>query len=113
MYYGNKSLLNEIWLNIIGNAIKFSNMNGEIDIDIIKDFDQLKVIIKDNGIGMDSETLAHVFEQFYQADSAHSIAGNGLGLPLVKKIVELCQGNITITSQLHAGTEVTIILPIE
>lgn len=113
MYYGNQDLLNEIWLNIIGNAIKFSNIDGIIKISMIKNYDQVQINIKDNGIGMDVDTLAHVFEQFYQADSAHSIEGNGLGLPLVKKIVEICHGDITLKSELNKGTEVIITLPIE
>ena len=67
--------------------------------------------MRDNGIGIPKNSLPHIFEKFYQADSSHATKGNGLGLPLAKKIVEMCGGRIGVQSDLGKGTEFTVILP--
>jgi signal transduction histidine kinase len=61
---------------------------------------------------MDDETQRHIFEKFYQGDTAHASSGNGLGLSIVKRIVDLCEGSITVKSCLGFGTEVTVELPV-
>lgn len=68
--------------------------------------------IKDTGIGMNSETKNHIFDKFYQGDTSHITAGNGLGLAMVKKIIYLHNGNIEIKSQLNKGTIITVTLPV-
>lgn len=110
-YLGNKEMLNQVWLNLLENAIKFSFDNGLIEIELTQINQEIKIIFKDHGIGIKEEDLAHVFEKFYQADKAHTTIGNGLGLPLVKKIIKLCQGNIDIQSTYNVGTLITITLP--
>ena len=65
----------------------------------------------DRGIGMDQQIISHIFERFYQGDRAHASEGNGLGLPLVKRIVELCNGNIRVESQYGKGTNFIVTLP--
>ena len=69
--------------------------------------------VTDNGIGMDKATTERIFEKFYQGDSSHTTGGNGLGLAMVKRIVELCGGRIRVKSELNKGTQFTVYLPIE
>jgi signal transduction histidine kinase len=112
-YYGNEALLEQVWFNIIDNAIKNSNNGGSIIIGIaITDF-EVSVSISDNGCGMDEEVQKHLFEKFYQGDASRKSEGNGLGLAIVKRIVDLCNGKILVDSKLYKGTKFTIILPKE
>lgn len=71
------------------------------------------VRIVDHGEGMDAETQTRVFEKFYQGDTAHATEGNGLGLPLVKRIVDLCRGKVTVQSAPGRGTTFAVYLPVE
>ncbi|OBR91393.1 MULTISPECIES: cell wall metabolism sensor histidine kinase WalK [Clostridium] len=108
-----KELLNEVWINILNNSIKFTQTYGEIYISISKSDKGAKVIIKDNGIGMTTDTITHIFERFYMADKARSRknGGSGLGLSIVKKIVEIHKGFIDVKSSLGIGTTFSIIIP--
>ncbi len=110
-FFGPEELLEQVWQNIIGNAIKFSNENGEIAISLSKTDDDVHISIADNGIGMDETTCAKVFEKFYQGDTSHSSEGNGLGLALVKRIVKICDGLVSVKSELGKGTTFFITLP--
>lgn len=112
-FLGNKDLLSQVWINLINNAIKFSKDNGIIEVKLYAQDKEIKVHINDNGIGMNRDTLSHVYNKFYQGDTSHSVVGNGLGLPLVKKIIDLCQGTITIESQENVGTSITVTLPVD
>ena len=111
-YCGNAEVLSQLWVNLLSNAIKFTPEGGKIVIRLTKDSECVKVMVRDNGIGMSHETLQHVFEKFYQGDRSHSVDGNGLGLSLVKRIVELCGGTISIESEEGNGTTVYVSLPI-
>ena len=103
-------MLSQVWVNILSNSIKFSPDNTTITVrSQIKD-KKIRIDICDQGEGMDENTLGHIFERFYQGDSAHSSEGNGLGLPLVKRIVELCGGRIRVESQKGRGTVFTVFL---
>ncbi|WP_314060851.1 HAMP domain-containing sensor histidine kinase [uncultured Vagococcus sp.] len=97
-----------IWRNILENALKFTSEDGTISLSQTSDQDSLTVIIKDNGCGMDEHTLKHLFDKFYQGDTSHSGKGNGLGLALVMRVIELIDGQITVTSQLEIGTTFVI-----
>lgn len=108
---GKEDILYHVWTNLLDNAIKFSDVGGTITIAAYKSDDGVTVEITDNGIGMLAETASHIFDKFYQADISHSTAGNGLGLPLVKKIVELHHGAISVKSRTGAGTSFYISLP--
>lgn len=103
-FFGNQEMLSQVWLNVIGNSIKFSKEGSTITIRASKADGRIKVSIADQGEGMDEQTLNHIFERFYQGDSAHSSEGNGLGLPLVKRIIELCGGTIRVESEKGKGT---------
>lgn len=111
-YSGQQSNLFQVWTNLIGNAIKFTSENGTISISIEKTTDTLQVIISDNGIGMSKETQAHIFEKFYQGDTSRKAHGNGLGLPLCRRIVELCGGKIAVESEENKGSKFTVLLPL-
>ena len=101
-YYGNEELFLQVWTNIIENAVKFSRENGEIDF--------IKVYIEDKGIGMNEEVVSHIFDKFYQKDDSRSASGYGLGLALVKRIVELSKGSIYVKSELNIGSTFIISL---
>lgn len=107
----NEDLLQQVWLNIIGNAIKFTNEGGTIGIKLMDLKNNIVVKISDNGIGMNEETQRHIFEKFYQGDKSHLTKGNGLGLALVKRIIYLCGGKIKVKSTPKYGTTFTIELP--
>ena len=111
-YRGNKALLNQVWINLIDNAIKFSPQNGKIKLKLHRKKDQVVFQILDNGCGMDEETKNHIFDRFYQGDSSHTAEGNGIGLTVVEKIVHLHKGQIRVISEAGIGTTFTVNLPI-
>ena len=111
-FEGNEELLFQVWTNIIDNAIKFTKEKGRIDIRLEEKDNNVEISIKDNGIGMQEEEIEKVFNKFYQVDVSHGGEGSGLGLSIVKKIVELSNGNIKIDSKLNEGTNVKVELPI-
>ncbi|MBR6044327.1 MAG: HAMP domain-containing histidine kinase [Ruminococcus sp.] len=110
--YTNQEMLSQAWLNILGNSIKFSGEGSEITVEAFKRDQRLRVNIADQGEGMDEETMRHIFERFYQGDSAHASEGNGLGLPLVKRIIELCGGTIRVESSKGKGTIFSVFFPL-
>ena len=107
----NKELLGHIWINLLDNAIKFSPENSTIDIFAQEKDNYAVLTFCDNGIGMDEETQKHAFDKFFQSDRSHSTQGNGLGLPLVKKITELHHGTVSVESTPGQGTEITVNIP--
>jgi len=111
-YYGNRELLSHVWQNIFGNALKFTDKNRSIGVYLKKTDKEVSVRIKDTGIGMDADTLQRVFEKFYQGEKSHSGSGNGLGMALAKRIVDLHRGEIRVTSEEGKGSEFTVFLPL-
>lgn len=109
--YANEHLLQQLWINIIDNAIKFSPRNSEIEISVEHRDNQLYFTFRDCGKGMTKEELAHAFDRFYQGDIDHKTGGNGIGLPVAKKICELHDGSISISSAPDRGTTVKVTLP--
>ncbi len=110
-YYGSQALLDQVWLNIIDNAIKHSPDRSCIGIKLTQRAGLLCVSVTDNGDGMTKEVQKHIFEKFYQADRSRTSEGNGLGLALVKRIVDLCKGTITVSSAPDCGSTFTVELP--
>ncbi len=110
-FFGPEELIEQVWQNIIGNAVKFSNDGGEIAISISKTDDDVHIAISDNGIGMDEATAAKVFDKFYQGDTSHSSDGNGLGLALVSRIIKICGGLVSVKSEVGKGTTFFVTLP--
>lgn len=112
-YYGDEEITFQIWVNLIDNAIKFSEENGKISIKIKQEDCNIVVKIKDNGIGMDENEQQKIYTRFYQIDQSHSQEGSGLGLSIVKRIVDLSNGKIEVESKKNVGTTFTIKLPVE
>lgn len=110
-YYGNEDLMMQVWLNILGNAIKFTPGCGEISVSLHLDGPWISIVISDTGIGMPPGVSKHIFEKFYQGDPARSAEGNGLGLPLVARIISLSRGTIEVSSAPGQGSTFTVRLP--
>lgn len=109
-FIGNEELLHHIWDNLLSNAIKFSNNGGEIKIRLVNSNNKIVFTISDQGIGIDENVQKHIFDKFYQGDSSHKQEGNGLGLALVKKIIDLEGGEIFVHNNEDKGCTFTVIL---
>ncbi|UKK96284.1 sensor histidine kinase [Brevibacillus brevis] len=109
---GDKQLLNQVWMNLLANSIKFTPTAGSIYIAIQKDT-RIVVTIRDTGIGMSEEEQEHVFDRFYKGDKSRNreATGSGLGLSIVQKILQVAKGSIHIQSRIGEGTTVTVSLP--
>ncbi|MBR2906724.1 MAG: HAMP domain-containing histidine kinase [Clostridia bacterium] len=110
--YANEEMLAELWVNLLGNAVKFTPENGTVGVSLRQDGQNVTVRITDTGIGMPEEIRDRIFDKFYQGDSSHKSEGNGIGLTLVRRIVELCGGEITVESEEQKGSTFTVTLPI-
>lgn len=110
---GDEDLLSQVWINLLHNAIKFTPAGGQIVLVLTAGDEKAAVRISDTGVGIAPEDQLHIFERFYKADKARdcSLGGNGLGLSLVKKIVELHGGSIQVESEIGKGTDFTVYLP--
>jgi len=108
---GNAEMLSQVWMNLLSNAIKYTPRGGEIGVTLIRIEQAVEVTIRDNGIGMDALTKSHIFEKFYQGENSHHARGNGLGLSMVKRIVELSSGKIHVESEKGVGSTFVITLP--
>lgn len=101
-------LLSLVWNNLFSNAFKFTPAGGMVTVSLAVIGDYAIVKVKDTGCGMTSEVGAHIFEKFYQGDTSHSTQGNGLGLALVKRVVDILQGEIRVESTFGKGTTFTV-----
>lgn len=110
-YYGNSDLMQHVWINLITNAIKFTPEHGEISLTLKKENDFIKIIISDTGKGISKEDIDQILVKYYQGDSSHLNEGLGLGLSIVNRIVELCDGKIEVKSIIHEGSTFTVYLP--
>lgn len=110
-FYGNEELMRHVWINLIQNAIKYTPEGGEISVSMKTEGDNIVVQVEDTGIGMNEEVLSHVFDKYYQGDCSHTGKGLGLGLSIVRRIVELSGGTITVRSIPDQGSCFTVILP--
>jgi two-component system sensor histidine kinase VicK len=104
----------QVVLNIISNAIKYTKEKGRIDVDVILQRATVQIVVSDNGVGIPEKEIPRVFERFFRVDKARSRqrGGTGLGLAISKQIVDEHQGSIDITSKYGKGTKVTITLPL-
>jgi len=108
-----EEILHHLWINLLGNAIKFSHVGGVVKVTLNVVNNKAVVSISDNGIGMGDEVKTRIFEKFYQGDCSRTTEGNGLGLALVKRILELENGNIAVESEPGKGTCFTVVLRIQ
>lgn len=107
-FVGAESLLMHVWNNIIGNAIKFSPQGGVVAIKLRDCGDKVTAAIQDAGPGIDEETRKHIFDKFYQGDSSRRAEGNGLGLSLVKRILDNCGGRVKAENAPEGGSVFTV-----
>ena len=111
-YLGNEALLAQVWLNLLDNAIKYTGADGLITVRAVSDQTTILVEVEDNGIGLAPATRERIFERFYQGDPSHSEQGNGLGLALVKQILDLLGGSISVDSKPGSGSVFKVTLPV-
>lgn len=109
-YTGDESLMFHVWNNLIENAVKFSPKNGLIRIKLKKSDGKIFFSVEDEGCGISDDEREHIFNRFYQGDSSHKAEGNGLGLALVKNILLLCDGKISVEKGEKGGARFTVIL---
>ncbi|MBR2375801.1 MAG: HAMP domain-containing histidine kinase [Clostridia bacterium] len=104
------SCLEIVWNNLLSNAIKFTNAGGRVAITLKKQGVNAVVTVSDTGCGISPEAGARIFDKFYQGDTSHSQEGNGLGLALVKKVIDVLGGEISVKSELGKGSAFTVVL---
>lgn len=110
MVNSDMELLNIAWSNLLSNAIKFTPNGGTIGVKLEDFDDRIIVTVSDSGCGISKETQEHIFDKFYQGDTSHSAIGNGLGLCLVKRVLDITNGEISVESELEKGSSFFVTL---
>ncbi|MCH9276796.1 HAMP domain-containing histidine kinase [Bifidobacterium amazonense] len=111
MVHADPGIVALIWSNVLGNALKYTEPGGHVSLTQRSRGGTVSVAISDDGCGMTPDEIAHMFDKFYQGDTSHAVQGNGLGMAMVKRAVELSCGFINVTSAKGQGTTVTVRLP--
>ena len=118
---GDETKIREIFINIIGNSVKYTPEGGKISVSVKEEpfekenYIAYRIIVEDNGIGMSKEYLPHIFEEFSREHTSteSKVTGTGLGLPIVKSLIDMMGGTIEVESQLGCGTKMNVVLPFE
>ncbi|MFF3103232.1 sensor histidine kinase [Viridibacillus arvi] len=115
LVFADEDLMNQVWMNLISNSIKFTPNGGTIYIRLFKQNDTATISITDTGIGMTEEDQKHIFERFFKADKSRAVSngGSGLGLSIVQKIIDMHNGSISVQSQLGEQTTFFVTMPLE
>lgn len=103
-----KELLSLVWNNLLSNAFKFTDEGGTVKVSLKRAGGKVVASVTDSGCGISEETGKHIFDKFYQGDTSHATKGNGLGLALVKRVVDICGADISVKSTLGEGSTFTV-----
>lgn len=103
-------ILSIVWNNLFSNALKFTQDGGKVSLVLTSDEKKVQVKISDTGCGISNDVGKHIFDKFYQGDTSHSTNGNGLGLALVKRIIDITDSDIYVESEVGIGTSFTVVL---
>lgn len=108
-----ESRMEQVWINLLSNAIKYTNEHGVVAVEVRRTPTELQVRFEDTGVGMSQDAISHIFERFYRQDKSRTIEGNGLGLSIVKRIIDLHHYKIDVESQEDVGSVFTVYIPYE
>ena len=108
-----ESRMEQVWINLLSNAIKYTNEHGVVTVEVRRTPTELQVRFEDTGVGISQDAISHIFERFYRQDKSRTIEGNGLGLSIVKRIIDLHHYKIDVESQEDVGSVFTVYIPYE
>ena len=108
-----ESRMEQVWINLLSNAIKYTNAHGVVTVEVRRTPTELQIRFEDTGVGMSQDAISHIFERFYRQDKSRTIEGNGLGLSIVKRIIDLHHYKIDVESQEDVGSVFTVYIPYE
>lgn len=110
-YPGDPEMMRHVWINLLSNAVKYTPEGGEIEVRMARREGEIAVSVSDTGIGMTPEVQAHIFDKYYQGDLSRQTKGLGLGLSIVRRILTLCGGRISVQSTPGEGSVFQVLLP--